>query len=107
MQFVISVRVLSAVQIWITRSLKVATAQMRYVYNDLIYAEDVGVIKLYGRDIFGQMKTQLLNFTKLKSEPKKALKPETLYSLSNLTLIMKWKPLRFSCAKVDDSLFRK
>ena len=55
-----------------------------YVYNDLIYAEDVGVIKLYGRDIFGQMKTQLLNFTKLKSEPKKALKPETLYSLKQL-----------------------
>lgn len=59
-------------------------APNEYVYHDLLYAEDIGVVKLYGRDIFGQIITKMLNFTKLKSEPKKALKPEKFYSLKEL-----------------------
>ena len=57
-------------------------APNEYVYHDLLY-EDVGVVKLYGRDIFGQIITKMLNYTKLKSNPKKALKPE-VYSLKEL-----------------------
>ena len=59
-------------------------APNEYVYHDLLYAEDVGVVKLYGRDIFGQIITKMLNYTKLKSNPKKALKPEKFYSLKEL-----------------------
>ena len=48
-------------------------APNKFDYEDLLYAEDVGVVKLYGRDLFGQVSTKMLNFTKLKSEPKELL----------------------------------
>ena len=54
-----------------------------YFYDDLLNAEDLGQVKVYGTGLFGGMKSMMLNFNRQSSDPDKAAKPDTLYSLAD------------------------